>query len=63
MQALVNLPPLSLWSTLGVCSLRNGLSTSRTFSVFFWVIGSSQAYLEKQSMMLTAYLLLLLLLA
>jgi len=28
---------------------------------FLWVIGSSQAYLEKQSMMLTTYLLLLLL--
>jgi len=26
--ALVNLPPLSLWSTLGVFSLRNGPSTS-----------------------------------
>jgi len=25
-------------------------STSSTFSVFFWVIGKSQAYLEKQSM-------------
>jgi len=54
MQALVNSPPLLLWSTLGVCSLRNGPSTSSTFSIFFWVIGKSQAYLEKQSMILTA---------
>jgi len=56
------LPLLSLWRTLGVYSLRNGPSTSSTFSVF-WVIGKSQAYLEKQSMILTTYFLLLLLLA